>query len=145
MSPTSPGPHDHHQAMPYAAAVPGRGHDQHGTTGHAGHGEPAAHDRHAGHSVAMFRDKFWITLLLSIPTLLWSGMVQHMFGFSAPTFPGSEYVPAFFGSAVYFYGGLVFVSGGLQELRGRKPGMMTTSGAAPVASPTARSDSAYNR
>ena len=73
----------------------------------------------------MFRDKFWITLLLSIPTLLWSGMVQHMFGFSAPTFPGSEYVPALFGTAVYFYGGLVFVKGGLQELRDRKPGMMT--------------------
>jgi P-type Cu2+ transporter len=125
MSPTSPGLHDHHQAMPHAANMPGGGHDQHGTTGHAGHGEPAAHDRHAGHSVAMFRDKFWITLLLSIPTLLWSGMVQHMFGFSAPTFPGSEYVPAFFGVAVYFYGGLVFVKGGLQELRDRKPGMMT--------------------
>jgi Cu2+-exporting ATPase len=125
MNATSPEPHDHHHTMPHAADVPGRGHDQHGTTGHAGHGEPGAHDRHAGHSVAMFRDKFWITLLLSIPTLLWSGMVQHMFGFSAPTFPGSEYVPALFGTAVYFYGGLVFVKGGLQELRDRKPGMMT--------------------
>ena len=52
-------------------------------------------------------------------------MVQHMFGFSAPTFPGSEYVPALFGTAVYFYGGLVFVKGGLQELRDRQPGMMT--------------------
>ncbi len=125
MNATSPEPHDHHHTMPPAADVPGRGHEQHGTTGHAGHGEPGAHDRHAGHSVAMFRDKFWITLLLSIPTLLWSGMVQHMFGFSAPTFPGSEYVPAFFGTAVYVYGGLVFVKGGLRELRDRKPGMMT--------------------
>jgi Cu2+-exporting ATPase len=125
MNATSPEPHDHRHTMPHAADVPGRGHDQHGTTGHAGHGEPGAHDRHAGHSVAMFGDKFWITLLLSIPTLLWSGMVQHMFGFSAPIFPGSEYVPALFGTAVYFYGGLVFVKGGLQELRDRKPGMMT--------------------
>jgi len=98
---------------------------QHGMTGHANHGAPDAHDRHEGHSVAMFRDRFWITLLLSIPTLLWSGMVQHMFGFSSPTFPGSDYVPALFGTAVYFYGGLVFVKGGLQELRDRKPGMMT--------------------
>jgi Cu2+-exporting ATPase len=40
-------------------------------------------------------------------------------------FPGSHYVPALFGTAVYFYGGLVFVKGGLQELRERKPGMMT--------------------
>jgi P-type Cu2+ transporter len=94
-------------------------------TGHTGHGDPGAHDRHAGHSVAMFRDRFWITLLLSIPTLLWSGMVQHMFGFSAPTFAGSGYVPVVFGTAVYFYGGLVFVKGGLQELRDRTPGMMT--------------------
>jgi Cu2+-exporting ATPase len=125
MNATSPEPHDHDHTMPHAADVPGRGHNQHGTTGHAGHGEPGAHDRHAGHSVAMFRDKFWITLLLSIPTLLWSGMVQHMFGFSAPTFLGSVYVPALFGTAVYFYGGLVFVKGGLQELRDRKPGMMT--------------------
>jgi len=125
MNATSPDPHDHQHTTPPAADVPGRGHDQNGTTGHAGHGEPGAHDRHAGHSVAMFRDKFWITLLFSIPTLLWSGMVQHMFGFSAPTFPGSEYVPAVFGTAVYVYGGLVFVKGGLQELRDRKPGMMT--------------------
>jgi P-type Cu2+ transporter len=124
MNATPPEPHDHHHAMPHAANVSDKGH-AHGTTGHAGHGEPGAHDRHAGHSVAMFRDKFWITMLFSIPTLLWSGMVQHMFGFSAPTFPGSLYIPAVFGTTVYFYGGLVFVKGGLQELRDRKPGMMT--------------------
>ncbi|MGE5836118.1 MAG: heavy metal translocating P-type ATPase [Acidobacteriota bacterium] len=94
-------------------------------TGHAGHGEPGAHDRHEGHSVAMFRDRFWITLLLSIPTLLWSGMVQHMFGFSAPTFPGSPSIPALFGTAVYLYGGSVFLKSGLRELRDRLPGMMT--------------------
>src|SRR5512134_346891 len=125
MNATSPEPHDHHHTMPRAADVPGRGHDQHGTTGHADHGEPGAHDRHAGHSVAMFRDKFWITLLLSIPTLLWSGMVQHMLGFSAPAFPGSSYIPSLFGIAVYVYGGSVFVRGGLRELRDRLPGMMT--------------------
>ena len=101
------------------------GHEQHETTGPGGHGEPGAHDRHEGHSVAMFRDRFWITLLLSIPTLVWSGMVQHMVGFSAPAFPGSPYVPALFGTAVYLYGGSVFVKGGLRELRDRLPGMMT--------------------
>src|SRR5512144_779823 len=116
MNATSPEPHDHHHARPHPADASVTSHEEHGTTGHAGHGEPGAHDRHAGHSVAMFRDKFWITLLLSIPTLLWSGMVQHLFGFSAPTFPWSEYLPALFGIAVYFYGGLVFVKGGLQEL-----------------------------
>ena len=52
-------------------------------------------------------------------------MVQHMFGFSAPAFPGSPYIPALFGTAVYLYGGSVFVKGGLRELRDRLPGMMT--------------------
>jgi Cu2+-exporting ATPase len=107
-------PHGHHHAMPHADRAPAKGHEGAG-----------AHDRHEGHSVAMFRDRFWITLLLSIPTLVWSGMVQHMVGFAAPTFPGSLYVPAFFGTAVYLYGGSVFVKGGLRELRDRLPGMMT--------------------
>ena len=59
--------------------------------------------------MAMFRDRFWITLLLRIPTLVWSGMVQHALGVSAPAFPGSPYIPAFFGTAVYLYGGSVFL------------------------------------
>ena len=92
MNATSPEPHDHHHAMPHAADVPGRGHDQHGTTGHAGHGEPGARPSRG----AQRRDvpgSVRIRLLLSIPTLVWSGMVQHMFGFSAPIFPGSAYIP----------------------------------------------------
>jgi Cu2+-exporting ATPase len=117
--------HEHHHAMPHAANGSGKAQGAHGTTGHAGHGAPSGHDRHEGHSVAMFRDRFWITLLLSIPTLLWSGMVQHMVGFSAPAFPGSSYIPAFFGTAVYLYGGSVFLKAGLRDLRDRLPGMMT--------------------
>jgi Cu2+-exporting ATPase len=73
----------------------------------------------------MFRDRFWITLLLSVPTLIWSAMVQHLLGFSAPVFPGSVHIPAVFGTAVYVYGGSVFLRGGLEELRSRLPGMMT--------------------
>ena len=124
-SPTeAPTPHDHHHATHASHASPGN-HDRHRPVVAGVHGESAAHDRHEGHSVAMFRDRFWITLLLSLPTLVWSGMVQHMVGFSAPVFPGSAYIPALFGTAVYVYGGLVFVKGGLQELRDRLPGMMT--------------------
>jgi len=125
MNVTSPEPHDHHHVMPHTADVSGNAPGRHGTTGHAGHGESGGHDRHEGHSVAMFRDRFWITFLLSIPTLVSSGMVQHMVGFSAPTFQGSLYIPALFGTAVYLYGGSVFVKGGLRELRDRLPGMMT--------------------
>jgi Cu2+-exporting ATPase len=73
----------------------------------------------------MFRDRFWITLLLTIPTLVWSEMIQEWFGFTAPTFAGSRYIPAIFGTAVYLYGGWVFLAGGVRALRDRLPGMMT--------------------
>jgi Cu2+-exporting ATPase len=73
----------------------------------------------------MFRDRFWITLALTIPTLVWSEMIQGWFGFRAPAFTGSRYIPAVFGTAVYFYGGWVFLAGGVRELRDRLPGMMT--------------------
>jgi P-type Cu2+ transporter len=119
------GPHEYHHTMPVGDQASAGRHGAHKASAPDGHDHAHAYDRHTGHSVAMFRDKFWITLLLSIPTLLWSGMVQHMFGFSAPTFPGSSYVPAIFGTAVYFYGGSVFVKGALRELRDRLPGMMT--------------------
>ncbi|MDB4917852.1 MAG: copper-translocating P-type ATPase, partial [Gemmatimonadetes bacterium] len=92
---------------------------------HSGHGGMRTHDAHAGHSVAMFRDKFWISLLLTIPTLLWGHMLQAALGYRAPTFPGSDYVPALFGVAVFLYGGLPFLQGAARELRDRVPGMMT--------------------
>jgi Cu2+-exporting ATPase len=90
----------------------------------AGHHEHA-HDRHAGQGVEMFRDRFWITLALTVPTLVWSEMIQRWFGFRAPAFAGSRYIPAAFGTAVYFYGGGVFLAEGVSELRDRLPGMMT--------------------
>jgi Cu2+-exporting ATPase len=73
----------------------------------------------------MFRDRFWITLALTIPTLVWSEMIQAWFGFRAPSFPGSDYIAPVFGTAVYLYGGWVFLAGGVRELRDRLPGMMT--------------------
>jgi Cu2+-exporting ATPase len=44
------------------------------------------HDRHAGHSVAMFRDKFWLSFALTIPVVFWSTDVQHWLGYTAPSF-----------------------------------------------------------
>src|SRR6202051_163851 len=83
------------------------------------------HDRHAGHSVAMFRDKFWLSFALTIPTVILSSEVQHWLGYTAPSFPGSRFVPAILGTIVFVYGGLVFVRGAQTELADRKPGMMT--------------------
>ncbi len=84
------------------------------------------HDKHAGHSVEMFRRKFWGTLLLSIPTIVWAPMIQHWFGYEARGGPvASRWVPAIFGTLVFGYGGWVFIRGAVSEMRDRLPGMMT--------------------
>ena len=87
--------------------------------------EHRTHGRHAGHSVAMFRDKFWLSFALTVPTVFWSSEVQHWLGYTAPSFPGSQLFPAIFGTAVFLYGGVVFMRGAQGELADRKPGMMT--------------------
>ena len=107
--------HDHNSATSMHADHPA----------HAGPHGSSGHNAHAGHSVAMFRDKFWISLLLTIPTLLWGHMLPGALGFRAPAFFGSSYLPALFGTAVFFYGGLPFVRGAVREIRDRVPGMMT--------------------
>jgi P-type Cu2+ transporter len=73
----------------------------------------------------MFRDKFWLTLLLTIPIVAWSTDIQEWLGYRAPTFPGSDLIPPILGLIVFAYGGRVFIEGGLGELRQRQPGMMT--------------------
>jgi Cu2+-exporting ATPase len=73
----------------------------------------------------MFRNKFWLTLLLTIPTMIWSPMIQQWFGYEAPGFAGSQYIAAVFGILVYCYGGWPFLRGAWLELRERQPGMMT--------------------
>src|SRR5215510_14830773 len=100
--------------------------DRRGDRGVHGDAHAAAHDKHAGHSVEMFRRKFWGTLLLSIPTVVWAPMIQQWLGYHAwggPT--ASRFVPALFGALVFSYGGWVFVKGALGELADRLPGMMT--------------------
>ena len=96
-----------------------------GVAGHGEHGAHAEHDKHAGHSVAMFRNKFWLTLLLTLPTLVWGEMIPGLLGFTPPAVPGARWIPVIFGTAVYFYGGWVFVRGAWSEIADRKPGMMT--------------------
>ena len=94
---------------------------------HAGqmdHGAHAGHDGgHAGHA-DIFRRRFWINLVLAIPVVLYSEMVQMWLGFSMPTFPGSDLVAPVLGTIIFLYGGWVFLTGGWSELRTRKPGMM---------------------
>ncbi len=102
--------------------------DKHEHRAHGAHPPPhtrGSHDAHAGHSVAMFRDKFLVSLLLTIPTLVWGHMLQRAFGYTAPHVAGSEWIPAIFGTAVFVYGGRVFIQGAIRELKDRLPGMMT--------------------
>jgi Cu2+-exporting ATPase len=73
----------------------------------------------------MFRDKFWLSFALTIPVVIWSTDIQHWLGYTAPSFPGSKFIPAILGTVVFVYGGLVFVRGAWGELADRKPGMMT--------------------
>ncbi len=83
-----------------------------------------SHGQHAGHSVAMFRERFWLTLALAVPVLFFSPMFADLLGYEAPAFPGSAWIPPVFGTAIYLYGGRPFIKGGLNELKTRKPGMM---------------------
>jgi len=94
---------------------------------HPDHSAHPAHppSAHAGHGAELFRDRFWVSLALTIPTLVWSDLLQGWLGYAAPRFPGSAYVPAVFGTAVFVYGGRVFLQGAVRELRDRRPGMMT--------------------
>ncbi|MCU1578450.1 MAG: heavy metal translocating P-type ATPase [Rhodoglobus sp.] len=89
----------------------------------------STHDHHDGdhsaHDPAIFRRKFWLSLALTVPTLVFSTGLQDILGLSGPRFPGSQFIPAAFGIAIFVYGGLVFLRGAMSELRGRQPGMMT--------------------
>ncbi len=87
----------------------------------SGHAE---HDKHAGHHTEDFLKKFWVVLALTIPIIIYSDLPQAL-SWSAPAFPGSDYLQLLLGSFVFFYGGLVFLKGAWGELRARLPGMMT--------------------
>jgi Cu2+-exporting ATPase len=87
--------------------------------GHAGHGTD-----HTGHEM-MFRTRFWWSLLLTIPVLLYSSALQSWLGFSMPAFPGSTWIPFVFSLVIFGYGGVPFLKMAIPEIQNRKPGMMT--------------------
>lgn len=87
------------------------------------HGD--THNKHEGHSVTMFVRKFWVSLGLTIPVVMYAGVTQDIVKWSPPEFFGSEYIPFIFGSVVFFYGGFPFFIGAFNEIRSRLIGMMT--------------------
>ncbi len=130
-APAEPGYPEHPEltGAPAASKAAASRHEHQAEMTHAGpgmeSGTPGGHDKHAGHSVAMFRDKFWISLLLTIPTLVWGHMLPRALGYTPPAIPGARWIPAVFGTAVFLYGGWPFIQGAVRELRDRLPGMMT--------------------
>jgi Cu2+-exporting ATPase len=138
----APGAHDHgsHGHGPVADVVHDHGAHEHGAHEHGahddagpvhgahgahGHGDHAGHADHSHHDPAQFKRKFWLSLLLTFPTLVFSTGLQDILGLDGPRFPGSEFLPAVFGVTLFFYGGLVFLQGAQHELRAKQPGMMT--------------------
>ena len=115
------GQHGHEFVAPAPTAPTDPAHPR----GHSGHGDHGGHDKHAGHSVAMFRDKFWISLALTVPTLIWGHMLPRVLHYTPPAVPGYRWIAPVFGTAVFLYGGLVFLQGAVRELLDRLPGMMT--------------------
>jgi Cu2+-exporting ATPase len=110
------------------------GHEEH--AGHTGHdkrvdhkynGEHTDHEAHADHTghEQMFRQRFWVSLVLSIPVLLFSPTIQELLGFTMPVFTGSQWIAPIFAIIVFMYGGLPFLRMAVPELQNRQPGMMT--------------------
>jgi P-type Cu2+ transporter len=115
--------HEHHAAEPeHNMQDEAVDHAAHGRQmDHAGHG---AHTDHTCHE-ALFRKRFWICLLLTVPVLLFSPMIQEWFGFRMPDFPGSQWIGPLFAIVIFFYGGLPFLQMAVPEVKIRQPGMMT--------------------
>jgi len=86
--------------------------------------EGSMHDKHAGHHTKDFLKRFWVCLVMTLPVLLLSEMIQHWFGFHI-SFPGDDYALLALGTVIYFYGGMPFLTGMVREIRYREIGMMT--------------------
>lgn len=105
------------------------GHMHHAQMSHAGHGGHAGHDHAA--MVSDFKKRFFISLLVSIPVILLSPMLQDIFGLSEKLhFTGHLQLLFALSTLVYFYGGWPFLKGLWQEISGKNPGMMTLIGVA---------------
>ena len=115
--------HDHASHPEHDAPPQPQGHAH-----HAGADLPDSHQHHdhvdhSGHE-EMFRRRFWVCLLLTIPVLLFSPMIQEWFGFRMPEFPGSQWIGPIFSIVIFFYGGVPFLQMAVPEVRRRQPGMM---------------------
>ena len=100
-------------------------HDHGAHEGHE-HGGHHGHADHHAHMVEDFKKRFWISLVLTVPILLLSPLIQKLLGLAdVLAFPGDLYVLFGLSSIVFFYGGWPFLKGLVEELSKKLPGMMT--------------------
>ncbi|MEO9887174.1 MAG: heavy metal translocating P-type ATPase, partial [Balneola sp.] len=107
-------------------------HHQANKDDHEGHdNKHKDHGNHHAHMAQDFLKRFWISTALSLPIIALSPMIQGLLGLrESLSFPGDVYVSALLSSIVFFYGGWPFLKGLVNELRNKKPGMMTLIGIA---------------
>jgi len=72
----------------------------------------------------MFRDRFWWSLILSVPVVFFSPMFADLLGYNSPEIPGAYWIPPVLGTIIFLYGGTPFLKGAMTELKSRQPGMM---------------------
>ena len=103
------------------------GHDMHAEKDrhakHNGHESHGGHVDHSGHE-EIFRKRFWVSLFLAIPVLLFSQSIQNWLGFKMPEFIGSSWIVPVFSTIIFLFGGIPFIQMAIPELRNKKPGMM---------------------
>ena len=104
--------HAHHDQATHEAPAQSRAHDDH--SGHGGHGD----------HVAQFRRLFWFNLALAIPVIAFSPMFGMLWGYELPAIPGIAFIAPVLGTVMYLWGGRPFLTGALDELKARRPGMM---------------------
>ncbi|ASO18786.1 Cu2+-exporting ATPase [Actinoalloteichus hoggarensis] len=107
--------HDH-------AAADRRDHRDHDARSDRGDHPDRGHGDHGDHAV-IFRDRFWLSLVLSVPVVFASHLVADLLGYEVT--PGASWMPPVLGTFVFLYGGSPFLTGAVSELRRRQPGMMT--------------------
>jgi Cu2+-exporting ATPase len=118
--------HQHHHENIHHEAKLSTHATKHGAKAHDDH---SSHNEHMGHHTSDFLKRFWVCIILTIPILLLSKMVQHWFGYQLD-FPGADILLLGFSSVVFLYGGKPFLSGMLSEIKKANPGMMTLIGVA---------------
>ncbi|PWD98429.1 heavy metal translocating P-type ATPase [Marinilabilia rubra] len=109
-------------------------HDNGDNRGHGGNEDHQGHEGHGGHDhsqhhammIKDFRKRFWISLAISIPILVLSPMIQGLLGFEFSLTQGADnYLLFALSTIVFFYGGWPFLTGLVDELKKKQPGMMT--------------------